>query len=542
MKSIFSKTSLLTMMMLVFSVITAWAQKEISGVVYEAGTPKPGVEVSAHKGTSTYSDHEGKYTITLDDKCKYIRFTDLVTGKSSKLDLDGSEKSPVRFSVDDSPLPEISAGGFVVDNRTQAELVAAQETKYMEELTLYEQALKQSNYTTALKHWKNVYARYPKSSLNIYIHGVNIYKQLLTKATSMKDIHAYVDTMSQIYTQRINIYGNEGFVRGREATDHFNAFANQTMSDAERMTFLKNSYDKLGKAIDLNGEQTEPAVLVLYMGVSRSLFRQGELPKEDVVANYGKITAIVDSNLAIEADNEQMIATKEEVDKSFQSSGAADCDALLSYYEPKFDNIKSDEEALKKMLRALDRQNCTEGELYANAAEAMYEMNPSAEAAFNMARLFVKRNEIDQAKEYYKKAIDGETDKELLAKYYYELAYFTFAKEHDFPQAKNLVKQSIANDPKSGRSYILLGDVYAQGAKSYSDDGFKRSTVYWVAVDCYNKAKQVEPDVAQEANQKVATYTPHYPDKETMFFQGLQVGQSYTVGGWINETTKVRVK
>ncbi|MFV0366151.1 MAG: tetratricopeptide repeat protein [Mangrovibacterium sp.] len=542
MKSIFTKTNVLTLLMFLACPIIAMAQKEISGVVYEAGTPKAGMEVSAHKGTSSYSDHEGKFTITLDEKCKYIKFTDLVTGKSSKLDVDGTEESPLRFSVDGSALPELGAGGFVVDNRSQAELVAAQETKYMEELTLYEQDYKQHNYTTALKHWKTVYNRYPKSSLNVYIQGVNIYKNIMSKSTSMEAIDAYVDTLSQIYAKRIENFGNEGFVRGREATDFFNSYANQTLTDAERVDFLKRSYDKLGKAIELNGEQTEPAVLVIYMGVTKSLFRSGNLAKEKVVANYGKISAIVDNNLAIDADNEQMTATKEEVDKAFQTSGAADCEALLAYYEPKFETLKTEEEGLKKMLRALDRQNCTDTQVYADAAEAMYEMNPSAEAAFNMARLFVKRDQIDQAKVYYKKAINDETDKELLGKYYYELALFTFAKEHAFTQAKSFVKESIANDPKSGRSYILLGDIYAQGAKTYSDDAFKRATVYWVAVDYYNKAKQVEPDVAQEANQKIATYSAYYPDKETMFFQGLQVGQSYKLDGWINETTKVRVR
>lgn len=542
MNFIFSKTKVLTLLMLVAATFSAMAQKEISGKVYEAGAPKAGVEVAAQKGTSTYSDHEGRFTITLDDKCKYIKFTDLVTGKSSKLDLLGSEESPINFSVDGSEIPAAGASGQAVDNRTQAELVAAQDQKYMEELTMYEQALKQQNYTASLKHWKVIYNKYPKSSLNTYIHGVTIYKQFLTQSTSMAAIHAYVDTISQIYSKRIANFGKEGFVRGREATDFFNAYATQTLTDEERTTFLKKAYSKLGAAIELNGEETEPAVLVVYMGVTKSLFRNGDLKKEDVVANYGKVSTIVDNSLKINAADEQMIATKEEVDKAFQTSGAADCEALLAYYEPKLESLKNDEDGLKKMLRALDRQNCTDGDVYASAAEAMFQMNPSAEAAFNMARLFVKRDQIDQAKEYYKKAIDNETDKELLGKYYYELALFTFAKEHAFSQAKNYVKQAIANDPKSGRAYILLGDIYAQGAKTYSDDAFKRATVYWVVVDCYAKAKQVEPDVAQEANQKSATYSSYFPDKETMFFQGLQIGQSYSVEGWINETTKVRAR
>jgi hypothetical protein len=32
-------------------------------------------------------------------------------------------------------------------------------------------------------------------------------------------------------------------------------------------------------------------------------------------------------------------------------------------------------------------------------------------------------------------------------------------------------------------AYMLLGEVFAQSAKSFSDDDFERSTVFWVAVD-----------------------------------------------------------
>jgi tetratricopeptide (TPR) repeat protein len=278
------------------------------------------------------------------------------------------------------------------------------------------------------------------------------------------------------------------------------------------------------------------------MQVTKSLFLLGELPKEDVVNNYGVLSKIVEDQLAKDPNDEKAPVAKEEIDKAFQTSGAADCEALLAYYEPKFNEISSDVDALKKMLRALDRQDCTSSELFAAASEKLYELDPSAEAAFNMARLFVKRDEVAKAKEYYKTAIAAETDKELLAKYYYELALFTFAKEHAYSTARDYARKSLENDPNSGRTLILIGDIYAQGAKTYGKDDFEHATVYWLAVDYYQKAKRVDPDIAATANEKINTYRVYFPDKETMFFQGLQNGQSYKLGSWINETTTVRAK
>ncbi|MFW6327855.1 MAG: hypothetical protein ACOC2F_06030, partial [Bacteroidota bacterium] len=67
-----------------------------------------------------------------------------------------------------------------------------------------------------------------------------------------------------------------------------------------------------------------------------------------------------------------------------------------------------------------------------------------------------------------------------------------------------------------------------------------KSAVYWAAVDKYIKAQNVDPSMAEEANQRISQYSRYFPDKEDAFFYDYTVGKSYTVGCWINETTSVR--
>ena len=64
--------------------------------------------------------------------------------------------------------------------------------------------------------------------------------------------------------------------------------------------------------------------------------------------------------------------------------------------------------------------------------------------------------------------------------------------------------------------------------------------MFWVAVDKCIKAKQIDPSVADRANSMISIYSQHYPSVETIFFNDYAEGQSYTVGGWINETTTIR--
>ncbi|WP_372776261.1 tetratricopeptide repeat protein [Mangrovibacterium sp.] len=545
MKSFLIKTNVLTFILALVLSISAIAQKEITGTVYREGKPAAGITVEAHKSSKTFmTSFDGKYKVTIDpNKSKYIKFTFI--DESKKLELTGSEGDVIDFSFDGSEIPGQGDGAAEVgvDTRTSQELVKDNNTEFMSQFTLYDQFYKQRDYKSAYPHWIKVYRKYPKSSINIYHHGINMYSNKVESAADQATKDAYIDTLMSIYDRRIKYFDQKGFVLGRKATDFVKyKLGNPDISESDRKAVLKKSYAELEQAVKLEGNESEAAVMVIFMQVTKSLFLLGELDKEQVVANYGVLSQITDAQLAKAADDERATVAKNEIDKAFQTSGAADCDALVSYYEPKFDEIASNVDDLKKMLRALGRQDCTSSELFAKASEKLYDLEPSAEAAFNMARLFVKRDEFDRAKEYYQNAIASETDKELLAKYYYELGIFTFIKERAFAKARDFARKSLENDPNSGKTLILLGDIYAQGAKTYGENDFDHTAVYWLAVDYYQKAKRVDPDVTVSANEKIATYRVYFPNKESLFFEGLQDGQAFKLGGWINETTTIRAK
>ncbi|MBK5263535.1 MAG: hypothetical protein JJE17_13370, partial [Peptostreptococcaceae bacterium] len=284
---------------------------------------------------------------------------------------------------------------------------------------------------------------------------------------------------------------------------------------------------------------SEAPVLILLMQSTSRLFGLGELGKEKVVENYDLTSKIAANFLAKDPTSANYITARDNIELIFQGSGAADCDALISIYGPKFDQIATNIDDLKKMIRMLDRQNCDSSPLYAKASEKLYELEPSAEAAYNMARRFVKADKLDKAETYYKQAIDLEKDPLNLSKYYLELAKINIANPQD---ARRYAKKAIENNPNSGNAYMLLGNIYAYNSKTYGENDFERSFVFMVAIDYYNKAKRVDASVEADANEKISTYSKYYPTKEDIFFNGFTVGQSVNVGGWIGETTTLREK
>jgi tetratricopeptide (TPR) repeat protein len=152
---------------------------------------------------------------------------------------------------------------------------------------------------------------------------------------------------------------------------------------------------------------------------------------------------------------------------------------------------------------------------------------------------FFKRDDIERAKEYYQQAMEQETDKEQLSKYYYEYAVLVFCKENDLQEARKYARQALEINPNYCEALMLIGDIYIAASRNFGENDFEKSSVFWVAVDYYERARS-QADCAVDASKKANDYRKYFPSKEEAFFLGLQEGQTYKVGGWINETTKIR--
>ena len=110
--------------------------------------------------------------------------------------------------------------------------------------------------------------------------------------------------------------------------------------------------------------------------------------------------------------------------------------------------------------------------------------------------------------------------------------------EKKYTQAISQTIKAIQIKPEMGEAHLMQGNIYVSGAKSCGND-FEQTTVYWLAVDCFVKAKS-DDKVKDIAVKLINTYSKYFPNKETCFFNGVQSGEKYNIGCWINKTTLVR--
>ncbi len=230
------------------------------------------------------------------------------------------------------------------------------------------------------------------------------------------------------------------------------------------------------------------------------------------------------------------------IEAIFANSGAADCETLVEIFTPKFEQTPEDTELLKKITNLLADQDCEENELFARSSENLYKIEPSSMAAYNLAKLFYKKEDYDKSIAYYEEAINGDADAEHKAKYHYELGLILFSKYDDLTNARSNARKAIESKPGWGDPYILIGNLYASSSDNCGENDFEKITVFWAAVDKFRQAKSADAEVSAEANELITKYSAYFPNVEDAFFYGFENGQSYTVGCWINEKTTVRTR
>jgi len=412
----------------------------------------------------------------------------------------------------------------------------------LKNLSLYGEYYKQKNFTDALVYWQQVFDECPKSTSNIYSQGETMYKALLSKEKDPVKKEEYYNILMNIYDQRMKYFGNSkkypaSYIMGKKGVA-------MLRYKGDDKNVIKEASELINKAITERGAKTQAAVIITFMTNTITRYKDGDIDEMTVVDNYNTASTVMSKKIQVAKGKKKVEyeGYKKMIDKSFANSGAASCENIEKIFGPQLTEHAEDLDWLKRINRLLIRSNCDESQIFFNTSELLYKIEPSASSAFGLFKMNLETNNIDKAKQYLNEAINLEEDDDIKAKYYTKLALLSFS-EKKYHEVKAISLKALALNPNCGTAYILMGKAYAASANTYGKNAFEHSTVYWVAVDKFIKAKKVDPSKAEEANNLIRIYSAYFPNKEEIFFQKeVSIGASYKVGGWINETTKVREK
>jgi tetratricopeptide (TPR) repeat protein len=176
--------------------------------------------------------------------------------------------------------------------------------------------------------------------------------------------------------------------------------------------------------------------------------------------------------------------------------------------------------------------------LYFEAVVALHHSDASPESAFLIGKMLINQERFKEAIPYMEEATKM-ADLEKADDAFIYLAK-TYRALNRLPESRKNALKAAELNPTWGEPYAFIGDLYVMSATKCGDNDLTKKVAYWTAVDMYRKAKQVEPSITDEMNKKINLYKVYFPPTELLFFYGINEGDSYTVGCWINRETKVR--
>ena len=173
----------------------------------------------------------------------------------------------------------------------------------------------------------------------------------------------------------------------------------------------------------------------------------------------------------------------------------------------------------------------------------LLDAEPSARVYRLLADIRREDGQYEEAIDLYGQALEQSDASEYALQIHYGMGQAS-QQTGDLAQARRSFQQALQEDASYGPALMAIGDLYATAVSECGSMEVQDRAVYWLVVDYFNRAKEADPRMSAQANQKIRTYQKYYPTQEMLFFRNLEAGQNYTVEGscysWIGESTTVK--
>lgn len=427
----------------------------------------------------------------------------------------------------------ISAGAFAQgDGANKYGATPEIQEKCKNNLSLYREYRDQDLIKDALPYWRKAVQLCPKAAKTLYTDGVDFYQFMIKNTEDEVLKNGYIDTLLWVYDQRIEHYGQEGFVLGLKGVDMMR-FRPEKAEDAEKV---------LRRSVELQKHKTDALVLSRFYQTIYELYRDGKADRSDLMTEFMPVLEYIEYNVQnIEDDRKRGRYEKARENLyTFFVKIADDCEKVVEILSEKLNEEPDNIEQNEKVLKVLNEADCTESDFYLEVAERVYQNSPTHDAAYSIGMRKLANKEYGEARKYFEEAVElCSSGKCTKMEQYLRRAGQVAVIQGQYTTARSFASRMLKVNPKSGDAYMLHGDAIAGSSKACDDGKLGAKSVFWLAVDYYQRAKSVDPGVAEKANRQIATYSKYFPDKETLFFNTVQEGQMYTVGCF-GEETKVR--
>ena len=411
-------------------------------------------------------------------------------------------------------------GGHVMSAQGKYGADSAECIKY---LSYYKEYYKSKNYDSALPNWRKAYSLCPPTAnQTMLVDGTTLVRKLITKnAANAEYRNALIDTLFSIHRTRAEYYPKYKVVAMNNlGFDMANFYKN----DAQKL------FEGLNEVIAANKELTKPSVLLIDLNAAIQMYQNNELDADALISVYQNNMAYLEQAVPADANaKEDLEKVKDDMESLFISSKVASCEKILEVYTPRYEAAPEDLALVSNIVKMMSSaDDCTDNDLYLNAATSLHKLQPSSQSAYFLYKLNAARGNFDEAVKYITEALTySEISVETAADYNYEAATFCVKNGKNAKALEFATKSMELADSYKGKAYFLIGTIW--GATTCGGDEISRRAPYWVAYDYMAKAKEADPSLAEDCNRMMSQYRVYFPQTAEAFMYDLTDGKPYKV-------------
>lgn len=388
----------------------------------------------------------------------------------------------------------------------------------------YQELLKAGKTNESFDIWSEVKKNCPSGNEAIYTDGIQILQYKIDNAANSEEKEKLVRDVLKLYDQY-----NRNFPLSVPDFEVYKAMAlvnNKIEAKDEIFTLLDNGFTKASKNV------TDAKAIYTYFSMYCERFNSGDkkITSNSVLEKYSMVNALLTQLQSTHPENKDYKTAQNAIDNLIKD--LATCENLADFYSKNFEANKDNTDWLTSALVSLSGK-CSAKPIFLTLAEKLYEMKATSQSANFIALGNLKQRKFPEAIKFYNESAELQSNPLEKAKTYYMLATGLLA--NDLPKSKEYLNKALASDPKMGKAYVFLAQLYANSAKECGKTDFERKAIAYLAIETVKKAGIVEPHLKPTADkmaQDFATQSLTAAD----ISKAKMNGKSLTIGCWINET------
>jgi hypothetical protein len=396
----------------------------------------------------------------------------------------------------------------------------------------------------------------PSFHKSIYSQGEFAIKLKIEKAANPAEKEKYVRDLLKLYDEHDQYFPNNG--AGNKMKKGLALFENKVGTSDEVFQLLDVAF----KTDYANFKYAKAIYVYFEILVNNHKANKG-IELQQVFDKYDDLTKKLDEEEEELSNEKDVLLNKEEAGQALSDKENArkarlennldifenvrndmdnvilelsTCTKLIPFYQKGFEQNKTNEEWLKRATNRLEAKECDSDPLFSKMSEALYKLNPSAEAAEKLGVVEYQRKNMTKAMEYFNQAANLHTDNTKKANIYYKIASL-YSKSNKV-QSRNYARKALQVKPSYGKAYLLIASLYGSSINECGNDQFEKRAMYWLAAQYCNKAAAVDSTIKAKANNDAAKYRAAAPSK-TEIFQSGKAGQRIAFNCWVGESIVV---